>query len=868
MAEAGDAVALWKMGEVYRHGDRKHGVVRDEKKGWELIERAAAAKSVVASYLIGRKDIKFSSDWRSVSSSKDRDWTLSQIVQPSDCIEFAEFELMSAEWELSSRGVRINTALNLYRRAVANGAFEPELAEKISWCLTQLGGEGSDRQPVVVIGKKKIRNHAYEHDTTLVNIAIAEGVERIGDFAFSECANLRSITIPSSVKEIGWRAFAECSNLTSVRFNEGLETIEGGAFEGCSALNGAGLPSTVTTVGHNAFRECTSLKSFAFPEKVKTIFCAVLRDCKSLQHIDIPTGITFIEAGAFEGCESLEQIELPSTVETIQYSAFEGCTSLPRINIPPLVTELGSGMFDGCKALEAIDIPSSVRSIDRFVFRGCERLKSITFHEGLTEIGDNAFEGCVGLTEVALPQSVVKIGDECFKGCGNLERLDVPEKMQYGGNVFGGCMKMPEVIIDGVLIHTPIVKGNVSITAGVRKIGDRAFEDCRELVSLEIPNTVTVIGNHAFNSCVELVSVTIPDSVMTIGYDAFSGCTGLVSVKIPDSVAEIGSAAFCGCTKLRSVVIPNAVRIIQSSMFKDCVSLETVSLPSGLKSIHNDAFCGCSRLKKISIPDGVVWIQWSAFAKCTSLESVEIPASVQEINSGAFFRCASLRNVTIQYGALKKPCKYSMCHDVFDQCVDLKHIALPCYFDYRMDEWLGGIPLPEIIRLNDPAKPVGQNSPEEMVTLVAKVRLEGWAEANRKRILSDIQEDISAGRTIAISELSARAQKQALVCGFLLTDTVAYKYEATHVMHCPCAMQIPALERMSVKVPRSMLSDGEPDYILVYLEEKRERNWIVLPTGETDEGVEKYASSDEAKASRFGALMPIILSARLIGKKR
>ena len=359
----------------------------------------------------------------------------------------------------------------------------------------------------------------------------------------------------------------------------------------------------------------------------------------------------------------------------------------------------------------------------------------------------------------------------------------------------------------------------------------------------------------------------IPDSVTNIGYDAFSDCTGLVSIKIPDSVVEIGSGAFCGCTKLRSVVIPNAVRIIQSSMFKDCVSLETVSLPSELKSIRTDAFSGCSRLKNISIPDGVVWIQWSAFAECTSLESIEIPSSVQEINSGAFDGCTSLRNVTIQYGALRKPCEYSVCYDVFDQCVNIEHIALPCYFDYRMKVWFGKIPLPEIVMLNDPAKPVGQNSPEEMATLVAKVRLEGWAEANRKRILSDIQEDISAGRTIAISDLSAQAQKQALACGFSLTDTVVYKYEAAHVIHCPCAMQIPALERVSVKVPRSMLSNGEPDYVLVYLDEKRERNWIVLPTGETDEGVEKYASSDEAKVSRFGTLVPIISSTRAIGRK-
>ena len=78
----------------------------------------------------------------------------------------------------------------------------------------------------------------------------------------------------------------------------------------------------------------------------------------------------------------------------------------------------------------------------------------------------------------------------------------------------------------------------------ITSIGDYAFDLCRELTSVTIPNSVTSIGASAFRDCSGLTSVTIPDGVISIGDYAFDKCSGLTSITIPDSVISIGEFAF------------------------------------------------------------------------------------------------------------------------------------------------------------------------------------------------------------------------------------------------------------------------------------------------------------------------------------
>lgn len=70
---------------------------------------------------------------------------------------------------------------------------------------------------------------------------------------------------------------------------------------------------------------------------------------------------------------------------------------------------------------------------------------------------------------------------------------------------------------------------------------------------IKIPSGVTSIGDRAFNYCDNLTSIETPSSVTSIGVNAFSVCTSLTSIEIPSSVTSIGDGAFNDCTSLTSI---------------------------------------------------------------------------------------------------------------------------------------------------------------------------------------------------------------------------------------------------------------------------------------------------------------------------
>ena len=49
------------------------------------------------------------------------------------------------------------------------------------------------------------------------------------------------------------------------------------------------------------------------------------------------------------------------------------------------------------------------------------------------------------------------------------------------------------------------------------------FDDCTELKSVQIPESVTEIGHYAFRNCRNLKSIEIPQSVVKIGHSRAVG---------------------------------------------------------------------------------------------------------------------------------------------------------------------------------------------------------------------------------------------------------------------------------------------------------------------------------------------------------
>ena len=133
---------------------------------------------------------------------------------------------------------------------------------------------------------------------------------------------------------------------------------------------------------------------------------------------------------------------------------------------------------------------------------------------------------------------------------------------------------------------------------------------------------LTTIGKSAFDECDNLISITIPDSVTTIGSSAFRDCSSLTSVTIPDSVTTIGDYAFNNCSSLTSVTIPDGVTTIGDNTFYYCTSLTSVTIDDSVTSIGDYAFSYCSSLTSVTIPDSVTTIGNYTFYKCSSLTSV------------------------------------------------------------------------------------------------------------------------------------------------------------------------------------------------------------------------------------------------------
>ena len=96
-------------------------------------------------------------------------------------------------------------------------------------------------------------------------------------------------------------------------------------------------------------------------------------------------------------------------------------------------------------------------------------------------------------------------------------------------------------------------------------IGDSAFQDCVNLKSIILPDTIKTIDVFAFDCCTSLENVNIPNGVTTIGERAFYYCP-IKDLTLPDTVTTIGEISFSDCD-ITSLTIPKSVENIGFSAF-------------------------------------------------------------------------------------------------------------------------------------------------------------------------------------------------------------------------------------------------------------------------------------------------------------
>ena len=235
---------------------------------------------------------------------------------------------------------------------------------------------------------------------------------------------------------------------------------------------------------------------------------SVFKGCSVLTSVTIPSSVTVIGWNAFEGCSGLTSLIIPSSVTSIGTSAFKGCSGLTSLTIPSSVTEIGKSVFEGCSGLTNLTIPSSVTEIGESAFEGCSGLTSLTIPSSVTEIGESAFKGCSGLTSLIIPSSVTEIGSYVFENCSGLTSITIPSSVtEIGGAAFKGCSSLINLYykIDDE-IETYLRYGHLYINV---KCGIEYYLNDKKITSVAIPSTITKLGEYAFQNCRDLTSVYV-----------------------------------------------------------------------------------------------------------------------------------------------------------------------------------------------------------------------------------------------------------------------------------------------------------------------------------------------------------------------
>lgn len=248
-------------------------------------------------------------------------------------------------------------------------------------------------------------------------------------------------------------------------------------------------------------------------------------------------------------------------------------------NLPSEIVDTTIDNIENAITINTIKIPEGTKKIGAYSFSNISSNIAIEIPKTVVQVDPHAFDGS--------PYITISKAPVIFKDIANYITLPLISEYSTSGMADGNYTS---VDFNGVTWNYRVTNEMATITGmnengvaditvpeffgdtPVRRIqssgsGGGAFHN-KTMRSIYLPHTLTgIISSYNFLSCKNLSSIDIPDTIIELGAYSFQHCVGLISAHFPGSLSAVPTAAFYGCSNLSTIQIDEGVKQFGTNAF-------------------------------------------------------------------------------------------------------------------------------------------------------------------------------------------------------------------------------------------------------------------------------------------------------------